>query len=159
MLIGFYMHKYIHTHRQKYVYTHTQTHTHRYEAVCYEYHQTQHQDHTGWPGLEPCLGSQESGHSFGSCWGRQILDRRISRKLLLPSQRCSQDLRVGGCIGSRLIPPGTWSHAWDNGPQTNVKMRGNDTGQTERWEKQAKIEKIQMWKAFEMLYGISLLVM
>lgn len=40
---------------------------------------------------------------------------RENRELLLPSQGCSQDLRVGGYIGCRLIPPGIWSHLWDYG--------------------------------------------
>lgn len=53
------------------------------------------------------------------------------------------------------------------GPQTNVKMPGSDTGQIESWENQEKIEKKKIkkerskkkWEVFEMLYGISLLVM
>lgn len=46
---------------------------------------------------------------------------RENRELLLPIQRCSQDPRAGGCIGCRVIPPGTWSRPWGNGTPNKCK--------------------------------------
>lgn len=58
---------------------------------------------------------------------------RETREWLLPSQRCSQDLRVGGrnTTGDTVTSTGWWDH----------KQMWNCAAMTERWEKQEKIKK------------------